>query len=246
MSGRFAGQRILVCGAATGIGAAAARRLAREGANVSLQYRTRASEVETLRDELRNEGAAVEILAADLTLPADVDALFSGADGFGGIVHSVSAPLPSARFDRLPWDEYQAHFDVAVRSAYLILRAALARPAPALRASVFVLTSATLTAPPADWAPYLVAKHALWALVRSAAVELAAKGIRVNCVSPAFTTTPLTAGIDPRVSELIAKSIPMRRLGTPEDAASAIAYLLSDDAAFVTGANLPVGGGLGI
>jgi 3-oxoacyl-[acyl-carrier protein] reductase len=107
-----------------------------------------------------------------------------------------------------------------------------------------VLSSVTLGVPPPDKSPYVTAKYGLLGLARSLAVELAAKGMRVNCVSPGFTRTFLTAGVDERVQELIARSVPMKRLSTPEDVAAAVAFLVSPDSAYITGVNLPVSGGV--
>src|SRR5205823_4243865 len=106
-------------------------------------------------------------------------------------------------------------------------------------AMVFVLSSVTLGVPPAEKSPYTSAKYGLLGLARTLAAELSSRQIRVNCVSPGFVETSLTAHVDPRVKEMIARSVPLKRLASPEDVSAAVAYLLSPEAAYVTGVNFP-------
>jgi len=91
--------------------------------------------------------------------------------------------------------------------------------------------------------PYTTAKFALLGLARSLAVELAGRRIRVNCVSPGFAETSLTSHIDPRLKEMIARSVPLKRLASPDEIASAVAFLLNPENGYLTGINLPVTGG---
>ena len=109
---------------------------------------------------------------------------------------------------------------------------------------VFILSSAVLDVPPVDKSSYVSAKYALLGLARSLAVELAPKGIRINCVSPGFTPTRLTAHVDQRIQDMITRSVPLNRLCRPDDVAAAVAYLLSEDGSYLTGVNLPVCGGV--
>lgn len=92
-------------------------------------------------------------------------------------------------------------------------------------------------------APYVTGKHALLGFCRSLAVELAAKRIRVNCVSPGLVSTPLTAHLDSKHLELLGRSVPLGHLGTADEAAQVINFLLGAESAFVTGTNVPVAGG---
>jgi NAD(P)-dependent dehydrogenase (short-subunit alcohol dehydrogenase family) len=110
-------------------------------------------------------------------------------------------------------------------------------------AVVWVLTTATIGAPPKQMSAYASGKMAALGLMRCLAAEYASKGIRFNAVSPGFTETPLTATTPAEVRELYRKAIPMGRLASPEDTASAVSYLVSEGSAFVTGVNLPVCGG---
>jgi len=242
-SKRFEGQRILVCGGATGIGAATARLLGSEGATVCIQYRQRETEAKEMCRQLRSDGASVEIFPADLTDSDQVKSLIKDVGVMHGLVHSVSPALPNALFYQINWSEYEQHWSTAVESAYWLLKHSLESESCSLQAVVFVLSSYTIGVPPKNLAPYISAKYALLGLCKVMALELAERGIRINSISPGFTPTPLTAHIEPRLQDFVARGIPMHRLGSSEDAAMAAAFLLSSESSFITGVNLPVSGG---
>lgn len=239
--GRFAGQTILVCGAATGIGAATARLLAREGAGVIVQYRTREAEALQVCADVLAAGGRARVAQGDLTDAATAAALFAGAEPIDAFVHAISAPLGAEPFAAAGWPAFAAQLEASVKTAFLLLQAALACE-PCARAGVFVSSIVTSGAPPKDWSAYVTAKSALAGLVRSVAQEAAGRGLRLNLVSPGLTETPLTAGIDPRRRELAGRATPLKRLGTVDEAAAAIAFLLSNESAYIAGADLPVAG----
>ena len=244
---RLENQRVLVTGGATGIGREICLRLAREGAGIWINYRTREEDALSLKAELEQIGASAWLGQADVCDPEQVNALLEDVAREGGVhslVHAASAPLTDKKFRKTEWDAFTKHWEVTVRGAYLLIRGCLALKADTrLESVVFIVSSATLGVPPADKSPYVTAKYALLGLARCMAVELASKGVRVNCVSPGFTPTRLTAHVDERIQELIARSVPMKRLCSPEDVAGAVAFLLSTDSAYLTGVNLPVCGG---
>ncbi|MEW6319649.1 MAG: SDR family oxidoreductase [Acidobacteriota bacterium] len=240
--GPLTGRRILVCGGATGIGAATARRLAHMGAAVIIQYRTRGDEAAALRTALQASGADVAEVCGDLTQESDVERVLDASDLLHGIVHSISPPLPRARFDKNPWAVYQQHWEAGVKALYLLATSAIARDLP-LGAIVAVLSTAVVGVPPKDMAPYVAAKAGLAGFCRALAVELAPRKVRVNCVSPGLTPTPLTGHVDPRHHEILGRAVPLQRIATPDDTAGAIAFLMGPDAEFLTGVNLPVAGG---
>ena len=230
-----------MCGAATGIGAATARVLAREGAEVIVQYRTREAEALQLCADLRAAGGRARAAQGDLTDAGFVAALFSGEAPIDAFVHAVSAPLGPEPFAAAAWAAFQLQWEASVKTAFLLLQSALAcEPCP--RAGVFVSSVVTSGVPPKDWSAYVTAKSALAGLVRSVAQEAAGRGLRLNLVSPGLTETPLTAGIDPRRRELAGRATPLKRLGTVDEAAAAIAFLLSSESAYIAGADLPVAG----
>lgn len=245
---RFEKQRILVAGGATGFGQAICERLAGEGAHVLINYRSRRDAANGVARAIREKGGKADVFRANITDASEVAAMLEDIARDGGVsalVHSASAPLKEARFRSSQWSDYASHWEVAVKGAYHLTQGLLGLAAPVkLESVVFLLSSVTLGNPPVEKAPYISAKYALMGLARALAVELGSKGVRVNSVSPGFAETPLTAHVDPRVRDLIARSTPLKRLATPEDVAGAVAYLLSRDSVYVTGANLPVAGGV--
>ncbi len=240
--GRFSNRTFVVFGAATGIGAATASLIARDGGSVIVHYRTREAEAKALCEQLRAQGATASTAQADLTDQQAVAALFDAAGDVDGFVHSVSAPLAIGPIASTDWTTFQAQWEASVKSAVLIVQALFASEARP-RAGVFVSSTVTIGVPPKDWSPYVTAKYALLGFVRSIAQEAAAQGLRLNVVSPGLTETPLTAQMDPRRRELAGRATPLKRLGTVDDAAESIAFLLSDASAYVVGADLPLAGG---
>jgi NAD(P)-dependent dehydrogenase (short-subunit alcohol dehydrogenase family) len=252
---RFDGTVALITGGSLGIGRAAAARLAREGAAVVVGGRDAAS-VRATVGELSAAGARAEGLHGDLRDEAHADALVACAvDAFGGLdvlVCSAGIQRYGTVEDTEPdtWDEV---FGVNVRSVYLVAR----RAVPALRArgggAIVTVSSVQATASQAGVAAYTASKGALSALTRAMALDNASDGIRVNAVAPGSVDTPMLrwaadrfrgdGSVDAMV-EAWGRAHPLGRVATPEDVAAAIAYLASDDARFVTGAELRVDGGL--
>jgi 3-oxoacyl-[acyl-carrier protein] reductase len=238
------GRDILVTGAAGAIGGAICARLAAAGATVLINYRTRESQAVDLKARLEAAGHRCRLVRADVTDAEQVGELFR-LGPVSDIVHAASPPLREARFRKTPWTDFTSHWDVAVKGLVLLTQGALGQGAP-LRTATIVLSSVTLGNPPVEKSAYVTAKFAALGLARALAVELAAKGVRVNSVSPGFTPTELTANVDPRIQELIARAVPLQRLCTPDDVAGAVAFLVGPDAEYLSGVNLPVAGGLGV
>ena len=244
---RLENRRVLVTGGATGIGRQICLRLCSEGAHVWINYRTRKNQALALKAELERMGGSAWLGQADVSDREQVDALLEGVAQKGGIhslIHAASAPLVDKRFRKTEWEAFNRHWEVAVHAAYLLIQKSLVLEADArIESVVFILSSATLGVPPVDMSPYVSAKYALLGLARCLAVELASRGVRVNCVSPGFTPTHLTDHVDERIQQVIARSVPMKRLCSPQDVAAAVAFLVSADSSYLTGVNLPVCGG---
>lgn len=246
--GLLENKSVLVTGGATGIGREICTRLASEGASVWINYRTNKEEAITLKSEIESGGGQARLAYGDICNPAQVESLISEIAGDGGVhslVYSVSAPLDDKKFSKTEWSDFLVHWQTAVQGAYLLVRAImLLKTAKRLESIVFILSSSVLGVPPSGKSAYVSAKYALLGLAKSLAVELAAKGIRVNCVSPGFTQTRLTADVDDRIQEMISRSVPLNRLCKPEDVAAAVTFLLSNNSSYLTGVNLPVCGGV--
>lgn len=244
LAGRLEGRRIWVTGASRGIGETIARTLAEVGARLVLTARS-VDALERIAAELPGEGHLV--LPGDVARIEDVEAIATAIDRaidrvdgrLDGAVDGASVhhgpPVPLHELDP---DDFDRTVAVGLRGLFLTLRAQLRLMLPG-PGSIVTLASTAGIEGLAGLSDYSAVKHAVLGLTRSAALENAAAGIRVNAVTPGTIDGPRMAA----VREAIATTIPMQRLGRAEEVAAAVAWLLGDDSRFVTGANLVVDGG---
>jgi 3-oxoacyl-[acyl-carrier protein] reductase len=160
------------------------------------------------------------------------------------LVHAATGPLGQCSASEIDWGAFAAHLDYQVRATLQLAQAVHPGMKAAGGGAIVALASQVVTGvPPVQIADYVTAKHALEGLSKALAAEWAPDGIRVNLVSPGLVRTDLTEFHHERVFKGEALRTPLRRLATPEDVARAVAYLATNDGAFVTGANLFVTGG---
>lgn len=238
----------IVTGAANGIGAATARRFVRDGHNVVLVDIAQSGKA--IADELGNQAA---FLLADLAEEASAAlAVQLAVDRFGGldtVVNNggISLLRPLADMTLAEWDRVQS---VNLRASWLFLKAAHRYLLKSTVASVINVSSFHAGATIGDFTAYATSKAGLSGFTLSAAVELAADGIRVNAVAPGVIHTSMlqnwldTVPDPDQALDRMRTFQPLGRLGRPEDVASAIAFLASEDASFVTGTTLLVDGGV--
>jgi len=245
MAGRFEGKVVLITGAASGIGAATARRFAGEGAKLMLGD-IDAQGGDALAKEL---GQRAAFLATDVRDQAQVEALTEEAVArFGRIdvlFNNAGSGIPGQTPDLDP-EQWRNLFELDVHSVFYGCRAAI----PQMRKSGggAIVNTASISGLAADpgLCTYNAAKGALVNYTRALAVDHARDGIRVNAVCPGPVETPLLLPVLnlPGVREEYAKLIPMGRVGEPDEIAGAVLFLASDDASFMTGAMLVVDGGV--
>ncbi|MFF3190955.1 SDR family NAD(P)-dependent oxidoreductase [Streptomyces misionensis] len=243
---RFAGHGVLVTGAARGIGAAVARRLAAEGGRILVTDRD-LPEAERTAAALRQEGLAAEAFACDVADRAAVEAAVARAvDAFGSLdvlVNCAAHCSPDAPlFEDGPDDAWARDLDVTLTGAYRCCRAALPHLAASGRGAIVSIGSVNGLQDFGNHA-YSAAKAGLGSLTRTLAGQAAARGVRVNLVAPGTVRTSAWEG---RADDVAAVRglYPLGRVGEPEDIAAAVAFLASRDAAWVTGTTLVVDGGL--
>jgi len=245
-AGPYEEQRIaLVTGGSRGIGAAVARRLDRDGFSVAVTYRSSHDEARMLASELAN-GHAIK---ADASIPADgVAAVAETAARFGRtpdtLVFCACDPMLSGTVDDETFERFDRHWRSQVEGTYSVVKACL----PEMRKRRFgnivaIGTVATENRPPPKMTPYIVAKAALTSYVRCLAVELGPDGIRANVVAPGLTETALVHAVSERQRKVMVRDTPLRRLGQPDDMAGVVAFLVSPDAAHVSGETVLVSGG---
>jgi NAD(P)-dependent dehydrogenase (short-subunit alcohol dehydrogenase family) len=238
----------VITGGTRGIGAATALRLAAEGHDLVLAYAGDDAAAEATRKQVEDAGARCRTVRADVTDPDQVETLFDAAAEDGavtGLVNNAGATLHIGDLVDTPTDVIRRVIDVNLTAAVFCARRAL-RDMIANGAGTIVNVSsgaATLGAP-GEYVHYAAAKAGVDALTKGLAVEAAPYGVRVNAVAPGIIRTGIheTAG-EPGRLERVAPNVPMGRVGEPEEVAAAIAWLLSDECPYATGAVLRVAGG---
>ncbi|SEF87329.1 SDR family NAD(P)-dependent oxidoreductase [Paenibacillus sp. UNC499MF] len=241
----FAGKTILVTGGSRGIGRAVVKQLASAGARVVFTYSKDRQAAESLLDETGRDLSRVSCVQADFTDRLAVAGMVGKLLEEGpvdGVVNNAGI-LQDTPMYRMTDEQWDTVLQVNLTSLYVILKA-LIRPLAASGGSVVNLSSVTGLAGAAGQTNYAASKAGVIGLTKALAKEAGPLGIRVNAVAPGFIGTDMLESVPVRRKRNLEKDIPLRRLGTPEEAASAVLFLLSDAASYVNGAVLVVDGGL--
>jgi len=221
-----------------------ARHLGAAGWAVAVNYRSGAAGAEAVVADIRAGGGEAVALGGDVTDESEVARLIGAAgEQLGpvtGVVANATGPQPNATVADLTWRAYLDQLEFFVLSPTLLVQAAL----PAMRRAgggrVVLIGSDTVDRHLPGTSAYVAAKSAELGLLHVWAKELGPEQITVNAVNPGWIPVERHAGADTTAYE---EQVPLRRMGVPEDVAGAVAYLLSDAAAFVTGQTLTVNGG---
>jgi 3-oxoacyl-[acyl-carrier protein] reductase len=234
----------LVTGASRGIGAAIAKALAADGWPVGVNYRSDKDAADKVVAEIEGDGGKAVALGADVAEPGAADELFKSVEShFDAPVLVLVNNAGIARDDLTPSlddDQWSAVIDTDLTAAFRLTRRALKSMMRARSGRIVNISSVVALRANPGQSNYAAAKAGLIAFTKTAAVEVARRGVTVNAVAPGWIETEMTAG----VSDDLLKAVPARRAGKPEEVAACVRFLVSEEAGYVTGAVLSVDGGL--
>jgi 3-oxoacyl-[acyl-carrier protein] reductase len=241
------GKVALVTGSSQGIGRAAAIALSRLGASVIINYNREAESARALVDSITADGRRAVALQSDIRQVENIRALFKQAiaafEGIDIVVSNAGAQVPMHPIAEVSEEEFDLGFSLNGRSHFFVMQMAARTVRDGGR--VIVTSSSRTAAPLAGWAVYAGAKAAIELYVRVLAQELGPRGITVNAVSPGLTdSTQMRSAISPERIDAVVRMTPLGRLGLPQDIADVIAFLASNEARWITGQNVRVGGGI--
>ena len=252
MAGRLTDEVVLVTGAARGIGKAVAAKAAEEGAAVAL-LDILADELATTAAELKQTGATIASAVGDITDEESVRRAVAELTATLGkpvtVLVNNAGKNAYADATQMTVDEWDSVFDVDLKGAWLMARAVLPEMIAAKHGAIVNIASIHSHLTTAGMFPYAAAKSGLVGMTRSLALDVAPHQVRVNAVSPGFIATDLLEEFFdtiPNARETALSVHPLGRIGTPENVAEVVCFLASPAAAFVTGANWSVDGGLGV
>jgi 3-oxoacyl-[acyl-carrier protein] reductase len=241
------GRVAIVTGGGRGIGRAIAGRLAGKGANLAISYRSNEIAAEEAAQKVRAAGVRCELFKGDVSSPEDVEALFTGVrDAFGRV--DILVNNAGITRDNLVMRMNEGEFDDVLRTnlrgTYLCTRAALRPMIRARWGRIVNVSSVVGLVGNAGQANYAASKAGIIGLTKSVAREVAQRGITVNAVAPGYVETELTGGLPEKVKEQIREQIPAGRFGEPEEVAEVVAFLVAEEAGYVTGQTIAVDGGM--
>ena len=238
----LSGRTALVTGASGGIGGAIARQLHAQGAAVVLAGRRRYA-LAALAEAL---GEKVRIEIAELAEPEAAQRLIEAADAAGGVdVLINNAGLTRDNLAvRMKDEDWQTVLEVNLSAGFRLIRAALRGMMRRRWGRIVNVTSIVAQTGNPGQANYAAAKAGMIGMTKSLAAEVASRGITVNCIAPGFIETPMTDALSEQERARLLERVPVGRLGSTADVAAAVGYLVSEEAAYVTGQTLHVNGGM--
>ncbi len=250
------GKNALITGASSGIGQAIAFRLAEEGCNIAINYRSKPQEAEQTEaialQRASEAGYTIRTLLAqgDVAKEEDVIRITNSAiEAFGGLDILVNNAGIQTEYPshEIPIDRFDQVIAVNLRGAYLCARETIQHLLAIQKPGVIInVSSVHEIIPRPMYLSYSISKGGMGNMTKTLALEYANRGIRVNAIAPGATVTPINEAwtADPEKKAIVESYIPMGRAGTSDEMAAAVAFLASDEAAYITGQTLFIDGGL--
>jgi 3-oxoacyl-[acyl-carrier protein] reductase len=237
----------LVIGGSGGIGAAVCRALAKDGFDIAVHYFSNSENAQKVSDDIIAGGQHSMVIGANIGIETEVaemvEQVVRKLGGITVLVNCATAKIVAIGFAKLCWQDFENNLGMTIRGAFFLARQVVPVMVMQGYGKIIQIGSQAVETPSMDWMPYITAKSALAGFSRALALELAAKGILVNMVSPGMTDTEQIADVPERIRLLTAATTPLRRLAKPEDVAGAVAFLASERADFLTGETIRVNGG---
>ena len=241
------GKTALVTGASRGIGRAIALRLAAEGASVAINYAGNTAKAEETKAAIEAAGGKAVLFQADVSDSAQVEQMVAAVtEAFGtiDILVNNAGITRDGLLMRMKEEDFDAVLDTNLKGIFHVTKAVSKLMMKKRAGRIVNMASVVGIMGNAGQTNYAAAKAGVIGFTKSAAREFAARGITVNAVAPGFIATDMTAAMPEKAKEATLAAIPLRRMGEPEDVANAVAFLVSDQASYITGQVVKVDGGM--
>lgn len=241
------GKVALVTGASRGIGRAIALRLAGEGAKIAINYAGSTAKAEAVKAEIEQHGGEAILVQADVSDSASVDAMVAEVvEAFGqiDILVNNAGITRDGLMMRMKDEDFDAVIDTNLKGVFYCTKAVSKLMMKKRSGRIVNMASVVGLMGNAGQTNYAAAKAGVVGFSKSAAKELASRGITVNMVAPGFIATDMTAAMTDKAKEMTLQGIPLKRMGEAEDVANAVLFLVSDNASYITGQTINVDGGM--
>ena len=244
---KFSGKNVLITGGSKGIGASIAKELATYGLKVWINYRSKPELADALKQEIEDAGGTAAVIYGDVSVEADWKSMIKTIiDSDGAISYLVNnAGITKDKLAiRMSVDDFDDVINANLKSTFIGCRDALKAMSKKRFGAVVNISSIIGEMGNAGQTNYSASKGGVNTMTKAFAKEAAPRAIRFNAVTPGFIETDMTAVLPEKIKEYMLKLIPLGRFGQPEEVAEAVAFLVSDKAAYITGQVIHVNGGM--